>query len=99
MTFKLATALTCVALTALPLVELQAQQDNENKDEGLLRVPDPRCERRALCDEDRGRLEREQAVPARARFDEHGHALSSGQKFEFRFGVAHPLAPYLLHIP
>jgi len=32
-------------------------------------------------------------------FVQAGHALNSGQKFEFLFGIAHPLAPYLLHVP
>lgn len=31
-------------------------------------------------------------------FVQAGRALNSGQKFEFLFGVAHPLAPYLLHL-
>ncbi|HEX4561559.1 MAG TPA: hypothetical protein VH113_06970 [Gemmatimonadales bacterium] len=34
-----------------------------------------------------------------APFIQAGHALNSGPKFEFLFGVAHPLAPYLLHVP
>jgi hypothetical protein len=32
-------------------------------------------------------------------FVQAGRALYSGQKFEFLFGISHPLAPYLLHIP
>lgn len=32
-------------------------------------------------------------------FVQAGRALNSGQKFEFLFGISHPLAPYLLHIP
>lgn len=34
-----------------------------------------------------------------APFVQAGHALNSGQKFEFLLGVAHPLAPYLFHVP
>lgn len=34
-----------------------------------------------------------------APFIQAGRALNAGQKFEFLFGVAHPLAPYRLHIP
>lgn len=34
-----------------------------------------------------------------APFVQAGHALNSGQKFEFLFGLAHPLAPYLFHVP
>lgn len=34
-----------------------------------------------------------------APFIQAGHALNAGQKFEFLFGVAHPLAPYLFHVP
>lgn len=34
-----------------------------------------------------------------APFIQAGHALNSGQQFEFLFGVAHPLAPYLFHVP
>ena len=32
-------------------------------------------------------------------FVQVGHALNGGQKFEFLFGIAHPLAPYLFHVP
>jgi hypothetical protein len=34
-----------------------------------------------------------------APFVQVGHALNAGQKFEFLFGVAHPLGPYLFHVP
>jgi len=34
-----------------------------------------------------------------APFVQAGHALNPGHKFEFLFGVAHPLAPYLFHVP
>lgn len=34
-----------------------------------------------------------------APFVQVGHALNPNQKFEFHFGIAHPLAPYLFHVP
>lgn len=33
-----------------------------------------------------------------APFIQAGHALNAGQRFEFLFGIAHPLAPYRLHL-
>src|SRR4029077_17678441 len=193
MTLKLATALTCVALTALPLVELQAQQDNENKDEGhvhgkaffpgngagwtfgypTLDVNAGLYATKTAADSSvnqlflRAHVSMNTGIPhfalstdlnwipsvgatpvfsflgqidvlSRERYFyvsfgaglithhtagdkfagwaqaviayrtpihelapsvQAGHALNSGQKFEFLFGVAHPLAPYLFHIP
>ena len=32
-------------------------------------------------------------------FVQAGHALNSGRKFELLFGIAHPIAPYLFHVP
>ncbi|HEX4633313.1 MAG TPA: hypothetical protein VH163_05750, partial [Gemmatimonadales bacterium] len=34
-----------------------------------------------------------------APFVQVGHALTGVHQFEFLFGLAHPLAPYLFHVP